>query len=107
MVKIYTSTIRYSGDDRLDITVKGHSPFGPAWGMVMGIKNGTMTEEEYTEQYYSMIRRLYTSNKGLFRTICGKETITFCCYCKSGTFCHRYLLASIFTTLGCTYEGEV
>ena len=43
-MQIHTSTIRYAGQDRLDVTVKsGDQTFAPTWEMVMGYKNGTIS----------------------------------------------------------------
>ena len=51
MLKIYTSNIRYKGDDRLDITVKsGVQAFAPQWGMVFSIKKGKITEKQYNPE---------------------------------------------------------
>lgn len=106
MVKIYTGTMRYGGPSRMDITVKGGSVFGPVWNMVMGYKDGSISEEVYTEMYYDLMRTLYIDDKAAFQNVCDMEEVTFCCYCPAGAFCHRYLLADMFTKLGAEYMGE-
>ena len=106
MCIVYTAQMRYGGADKMDITIKGDSPFGPTWTMVRGVKDYSMTEKEYTELYYELMRTLYTEKKHLFEEVCSKETVTFCCYCRPGSFCHRYMLADMFVKLGCTYGGE-
>lgn len=101
---LYTAQYRYPGKDRLDITVKGNDAAGkiyaPTWQMVQGFKNKTITEEEYTSQYYNILierwnksedfRNRITSLVNLF----GKtnEDMTLVCFCSADTFCHRYLL---------------
>jgi uncharacterized protein YeaO (DUF488 family) len=101
---LYTAQYRYPGKDRLDITVKGNDVAGkiyaPTWPMVQGFKNKTITEAEYTKQYYELIvERWEQSKEFVERTMhlvdtFGKndENITLVCFCPSNTFCHRYLL---------------
>ena len=57
MLKVYTAQYGYRGKDRLDITVKsGDRTFAPTWDMVMDYKSGKITQEEYTEMYYDLMR---------------------------------------------------
>jgi hypothetical protein len=48
----------------VDVTVKSAEgfarSFAPSWSMVMGYKNGTLTEAQYTEQYMK-IRLMWAS----------------------------------------------
>jgi len=65
MVKIYTIQIAVAHrlaltqDSRyLDTTVKsGDGAFAPTWKIVMGVKEGSMSQKEYTQQYYEMMDR--------------------------------------------------
>ena len=108
---IYTAQYHYSGQDRVDITVKGQDPnwkeFAPTWDMVMGVKNGTMTEQEYVDLYWNF--DTFVSKP----TIIGKipsttwdrllcmPTATFVCFCPKGAFCHRNILVNfILDTMG-------
>lgn len=96
---IYTAQYRYAGQDRLDITVKGNCPagkeFAPTWPMVMGVKNGSMTEAEYTEQYFSLLIGRYKADSettiNLVNMVSDRD-LTVVCFCPNGSFCHRYLL---------------
>jgi uncharacterized protein YeaO (DUF488 family) len=108
ILKVYTSRINYKGDGRLDITVKsGSKLFAPTWGMVWGIKNKTMTEEEYTKRYINLMRNSYTDHYDEWQELLNKEKVVLCCYCKKGDFCHRYILADILVKLGAEYCGEI
>lgn len=104
---IYTAQYRYSGRDRLDITIKGNDPAGrlyaPTWDMVKGIKDGTMSEESYTAEYYALlIERWRTGAKEMLKLIeivngtatMPERDITLVCFCPAYSFCHRYLLAN-------------
>jgi uncharacterized protein YeaO (DUF488 family) len=107
MLKVYTSNMRYQGKDKLDITVKsGDKAFAPTWDMVMGLKNDKITEQEYTDQYTYMMALSFKRNKAKWDKLLSLDSITLCCYCKPGTFCHRVLLAKILETLGAKYIGE-
>lgn len=110
MVKIYTAQYRYSGDDRLDITVKGKDPIGrlfaPSWEMVMGSKEGRISWPEYKEMYKELMRNSYRQHKDVWGEILNREEVTLVCFCQTGADCHRYLLADYFVKLGAEYMGE-
>ena len=97
---LYTAQIRYPGNDRLDITVKSGSGtgklFAPTWNMVMEFKHKDITEEEYTAQYYQLLIDRWNAGSApeiqKFVELVKALPVTVVCYCKSGDFCHRYLL---------------
>ncbi len=107
---IYTAHYRYNGPDRVDITVKGEHIVGklyaPTWYMVMGLKHGRINEAEYTQQYYEMLCDRFNNDDNMQTTTLnmidmvttGSKSVghprelTFVCFCRSGAFCHRYLL---------------
>jgi len=115
---LYTAQYRYSGIDRLDITVKGQDGggkcFAPTWAMVNGVKNGTMTEADYEQQYIHLINTRWNNNEMNIRnvmtnilTILNYRDITFVCFCRANTFCHRYILVKwIQSTWTVHYAGE-
>jgi len=98
---IYTAHYSYSGPDRVDITVKGQDPnwkeFAPTWAMVMGIKNGTMTQQQYLDLYEPGLGR-----KSIIGEVSGPtwhrlmqmRTVTFVCFDPEGEFCHRNILTN-------------
>lgn len=100
MVKIFTGNYRYNGPDRLDITVKGQDDLGrhfaPTWDMVMGVKKGTMSEDEYVQKYCQIIDKAPVSIlKRLFEFADKHGSITLVCFCQEYAFCHRNILARI------------
>jgi uncharacterized protein YeaO (DUF488 family) len=108
MVEIYTSQYGYKGEDRLDITVKtSDGIFAPTWDMVIKYKNGILSDEEYTKMYINLLRKSYKKNKKKWEEILNRERITFVCFCGQGKFCHRLILADVFTKLGAIYKGEI
>ena len=108
MLTIKTSTYRYPGPDRLDITVKGQDPIGkafaPTWDMVMGIKKNTMSQEEYVNRYAKILANIPPR---ILHDILSRESVTLVCFCKPGTFCHRYLAAMFLASIGGVYKGEI
>ena len=109
-MKLYTAQYRYAGDDRLDITVKGKDPIGknfaPTWKMVMGSKEGGISRDEYQRMCRELMRNSYRQHRDTWEEILNREEVTFVCFCKSESFCHRYLLAEYFSKLGAEYLGE-
>ena len=110
---IYTSQLKYSGNDRLDITVKGQDPIGkhfaPTWEMVKGIKNGSISNTLYMYAYTGlMLVSQYATAPTVWEQIRQRDKITLVCFCPAGAFCHRALLANIFQNMGWgKYKGEI
>lgn len=108
MVEVFTSQYGYKGSDRLDITVKtSDGLFAPTWDIVMGYKNGILSEREYTNIYLKILKRSYKRNKDKWEEILNRDRVTFVCFCGHGQFCHRLILAKVFEKLGATYRGEI
>jgi len=99
----------YKGNDRYDISVRtGDLDFAPTWEMVMGIKNHTMSEKEYTKYYLGILKISNRRAHNKWVDILNRDEITFVCYCKKGSkFCHRYILGKIFGRIkDVQYMGE-
>ena len=63
--------------------------------MVMGVKNGTMSEQEYIDLYYpSLNSRSIIGNVSCntWDKLLMMETATFVCFCPQEAFCHRNIL---------------
>jgi hypothetical protein len=113
---IYTAHYRYSGADRLDITVKGGTPPGsvlaPTWDMVKEYKAGTMDQWDYTIKYFSLIvQRMHTGKDELRylldNIVTNHQQLTLVCFCPKGQFCHRILAARMLENMGYgRYIGE-
>jgi hypothetical protein len=111
---LYTAQIKYSGRDRLDVTIKSATEvgklFAPTRNMVFGHKTGKYTDEQYTKMYHDLLANRWNTDKDGFRQItvnmvsmlAGTITqpagadFTLVCYCAAGKFCHRVLLANWF-----------
>ena len=76
------------------------------WKMVMGVKNGAMSRDEYTDQYLRLMRSSYAAHADVWEAILTRERVTIVCFCRAGSFCHRYLLADYLAKLGAVYCGE-
>ncbi len=72
----------------------------------MGSKEGKVSRAEYTEMYRSLMRESYAHHKDVWQDLLDRDEVTLVCFCKAGTFCHRYLLAEYFESLGANYLGE-
>lgn len=110
-LEIYTSNIKYTkGDkDRYDITVKsGDTVFSPTWEMLIKIKSGEMSKEEYKKQYIELMRKSKNENQEKWRQLIERERVVLVCYCPAGVFCHRVLLAKMLEKSGVgEYKGEI
>ncbi len=107
---VYTAQYRYTGSNRLDITVKGNHPFGrvfaPTKEMVYGFKNGQITRSDYENKYYSMMLESYRLHRYAWNYLLSFRELTFVCFCPANAFCHRVILANYFKQLGADYLGE-
>jgi len=85
----------------IDITVKsGMREFAPSWDIVMGFKNQTLSEDGYTDIYLKMMRDSYKKYPTAWKKLLSTEKLCLACYCKTGDFCHRYLLRDILVKTG-------
>ncbi len=96
--RLYTAHYRYGGPDRVDITVKGQDPrwkaFAPTWDMVMGTKNGTVSEAEYIKRYVAILGRVPVDT---WDALLKMHEATFVCFCGKQNFCHRNILVHHMT----------
>lgn len=111
MGEIWTARVTYSGADRVEVTAKAGSVFGPSWPLLNRFltlrRAGKETEQTWTEYqaaYLAEMRGAYRRNKSAFQDL-ARSNATLVCYC-TGTHCHRFLLAEILVKLGATYHGE-
>jgi len=115
MLKIYTiqvsvaRSLKLTKDPRyLDITVKsGDEAFAPTWKMVMGSREGSISQEEYTRQYYDLMRQSYRQNRERWDEVLAADEVILACYCRAGSFCHRYLLKDMLMKRGAAYVREI
>jgi len=104
-MKVWTAQYRYTGPDRYDVTVKTGDPaFAPSWDMVMKYKRGKISEEGYTVLYRNLMRRSYRDHYQAWMDLIHLDEVTLVCYCKGGTFCHRYLLVDLLEKV-CRHHG--
>jgi hypothetical protein len=100
----------------LDTTVKSGTGLGkilaPTWHIVMGVKQGHITPEEYTERYLELLRQRFRRNKQEFLEILEYDQVTLLCYCRPGDFCHRHLAVDVLVKIAkhlgieCDMGGE-
>lgn len=68
----------------------------PGWGLVNGIKGGTITKKEYEEIYKKRLANIdkhkILSELQELSNILGGRDIALLCYEKPGDFCHRHFV---------------
>lgn len=117
-MEFYTAQIfiakKYKDRNIIDITVKSagkYKAFAPTWDMVMGYKNGKINEAEYTRKYEQLIAERMRQDNGPIKNLVNEikqGNVVLVCYCKSGDFCHRYILAELLSEVdGIKYAGEL
>lgn len=80
----------------LDTTVKsGIDAFAPSWEMVLGHKDGSLSNAAYREQYISLMRESWHYRRLEWEKVLRMETVALACYCRAGNFCHRHILKEI------------
>ncbi len=108
-MKVWTGRIGYKGRDGLDVTVKSSEEgraFAPTWEMVMAHKRGQMSDAEYRNLYWAMMRRSWNQNRAAWGELLSRDEVTLLCYCRAGKFCHRRILAEILQKMGADNMGE-
>lgn len=107
MTKLIIRTGRVYQDAGLDITVKNNPShvFAPPWQLVLRLKNGDITPEDYAEEYYDIVRKRWKHGK-LFDgeadyrqqiiDLVHSGKVTLLCFCRrDAPVCHRWLAADI------------
>lgn len=80
----------------VDTTVKsGLSAFAPTWDMLRDLKEGIITQEQYTELYLKKMQMSQTTVPVLWDRLVNMGTVSIACYCRAGKFCHRHVLKDI------------
>jgi hypothetical protein len=103
MVRLTRAQIR-PGVRGVDVTVKSSKgfarSFAPTWSMVMGYKNGTLSEAQYTEQYMKILDAVSVEAwRWLYAQAVDGEVVLLC-YCRDldaqgrRVFCHTRLIAA-------------
>lgn len=100
---IYTSNYKRKGDDSRAIAISRKTPedyFGktfmllaPTWELIMGVKNGEITPEEYAERYIHLLEHIRDLTPEYILEVLP-ETCYLLCYEPLGQFCHRHVLAN-------------
>ena len=88
----------------VDTTVKGKTPqgkiFAPTWDMVLGHKDGSWSDEQYTAAYRKRMIASWLAHREEWEAFLRQEEpVAIACYCTPGKFCHRHLLKDIFQEL--------
>jgi len=104
-MKVSTSTYRYPGPHRLDVTRKsGERAFAPTWEMVQEYKAGRLSEEDYTRLYHQRLKESLRENPQAWESLLHREEVVLVCFCPAGAFCHRHLLKEIIRRV-CIRQG--
>jgi len=123
-VIVHTARISCRDPDRLDITRKGGSVFGPSWPLLKAAKRKQIAWEEYTARYQSEMRASYrlafgeahkqpafaaeaAKHRAAWNSLLARERVVLCCYCAVPTQCHRSLLVEILAKVGKRHGFDV
>jgi uncharacterized protein DUF488 len=88
--KIYRTTVGKSmGMDQYENLMF----FNPTWSMVLGHKNGTMTDAEYRLHYQRLLNARAQECLDWTRSLQHDQDYILLCYCARGNFCHRLIIA--------------
>lgn len=114
---VYTSTLAYQGDDRLDVSRKGNHRLGVHFAPSLQLLNTALRARErgrmmqwwlsYRQRYIDEMLASQREHPEAWEEMTSKEEVTLCCYCPVATHCHRVVLADILRWgFGAVYEGE-
>jgi hypothetical protein len=77
----------------IDTTVKSASglwrSFAPTWPMVMGVKRGASTWEQYAAKYRAILTRVPDV---VWNTLAAQPDARLLCYCRDGLACRTHLI---------------
>lgn len=93
----------------IDTTVKsGAIQLAPTWEMVLGIKKGVLSQNDYSKQYRALLDYWWFQDPAFFDELLALPDVAFGCYCKPGVFCHRHLLVNFLAEVTViNYLGEL
>lgn len=107
---VYTSTNRYRELDALDVTVHGQDDIGktfaPTWWMVNSYHAGNLDIVEFKSDYIDLVMSRLEEDMISLEYLSNLHHVTLTCYCASGEFCHRIILAAFLEQFGAEYKGE-
>jgi uncharacterized protein YeaO (DUF488 family) len=119
-MKLYTTTvyswrrIKKLNITFLDTTVKtGNRLYSPTWPLLTKYQNGLISDTDYTDAYYPLMRASYKNNQSEWDALLENDTLALACYCKPDTFCHRLLLKDMILKIAeskgmaVQYLGEI
>jgi len=112
-LELYTARVSYSGPDRIDVTRKGGSVFGPSWDLLFAGRDGEITWDEYVLRYTGEMRRSWKRHRKHWLELLNRQRAVLCCYCTDSTRCHRVVLAGLVVAAGeargveVVYGGEI
>lgn len=98
-MKLYTSNYARNGKHMNAVAIsirpphwykgKSYLALAPTWDIVLGVKNKTITQDEYTEAYNKILSKL---NPQAVANELGDGAIMLC-YESPNDFCHRHLVS--------------
>lgn len=106
MIKVRTSNFAMHGKTRGAIAISATSPrwfrgpsepaLAPPIEMVMALKRKEITEKEYALRYLEQLSGIDAAAlvKGWEKHAWFDGEVTLLCWCASGAFCHRLIVAS-------------
>jgi uncharacterized protein YeaO (DUF488 family) len=74
--------------------------------MVMGSEEGKISWDKYRQMYQGLMQKAYLEHRNIWDEILSRDEVTLVCFCRTGSDCHRYLLAEYLEKLGAEYMGE-
>jgi hypothetical protein len=113
---IYTATVAYRGDDRLDISRAGNHPLGvllaPSWPLLTGAlaarRAGKLTRERWLAYIEAYTGEVTPNLPRVLEQLRDGASVTLCCHCREGQ-CHRTAAANLLVAAAggaAVYEGE-
>lgn len=97
----------------IDVTLKTKDPLAyklfapPSWELVQGVKNNTISEEEYTNAYVNKLKATSSLFLNEWFHYFDKGNIALSCFCGKNSFCHRHILLNFMSQLAHEYNYDV
>lgn len=119
MKRLYTSYFARASKHPKAISISAKSPMGfkgnrlttlaPTWDMLTSYKNNLLTKLQYIDHYIELIKLHHRPDEIFAQNIADlfQEGDVLLCYERTGSFCHRHIVAALLNEAGIAQVYEL
>jgi hypothetical protein len=113
ILQIYTTQIKYTNLDKIinnpDYLILDYKNkvFSPIRGIILGRKNGRLTDKQFKQMYYDFLKESYKLNKEQWKYLLDKSKIIIASNSYYYEYADRVLLAKFLEQFSAEIKGEI